>query len=258
MRIRNRFDSAQIGSNLEEKVMLAGVGNQTQILYKTTPAARAFQRTYKTTDPSSHTTLKSNGRELLERGDLRKAAARRAKGLQGPGLVNYYIFDAAFESGRNLQITVNPEFGNSSQARKIAQKYAKAAGQVPVKLRTLANEIVVHGDGDARAMNPNDIVTFHDKKNFGPLEELLVHELGHSVERRFTDKQEKAWEEARNADTAFISLYGNTSSHEDFSETLVAYVALKTKPSEISPERIKLMEKGLANRFKFIDSLNLL
>lgn len=58
--------------------------------------------------------------------------------------LNAYLFEARFDDGLTIEVQVNPEFGSTSAAREVAEKYCPAIGQLPTGLRAGVETVWIH------------------------------------------------------------------------------------------------------------------
>ena len=199
-------------------------------------------------DPTSFLALSDAGQ------GLRTMFDRRVEGWIN---VNAFLFDASFEGADDIEIQVNPEFGDVDAARIEAQRYAPVIGQLPGGLRRNVETVWIH-----KGVNPfgggNNNLLIHTGQadlyvNNGILEETFVHEASHtSLDARFASAH--GWLAAQDADPVFISTYARDNpTREDIAETWLTYFAIRYRADRISTSLKDKIVAAVPNRIKYFD-----
>lgn len=203
----------------------------------------------KNSDPTSYVALTYKGQ------GLRTMLDRRVdKFIE----YNAHLFIASFDDGVNLEIQVNPEF-DFAIAMSEAQKYSTVVGQMPYTLRNGLVDVAIH-DGDAPFSGKDRNIVIHTIQgnkyiNEGILAETLMHETVHAVIDKVHERNPQ-WLQAQNQDIAFISSYAQEHPYrEDLAESFIPYLAARFKTNRISAQLAQTINKTIANRMNYLDSL---
>ena len=98
--------------------------------------------------------------------------------------LNAFLFSASFSDGPEIEIQVNPEFGDADAARAEALKYAPVIGRLPKCLRKDVETVWIHmGNNPFGGGNDNLLIHSGQAEQYsadGILEETLVHEAAHT------------------------------------------------------------------------------
>lgn len=199
-------------------------------------------------DPSTFLELEDAGRGMRTMFDRR---------VNNWITVDAFLFTASFDDGLSTEIQVNPEFESLDEARKQAEKYAPAIGQLPTILRKDAETVWIHkgvepfGGGNRNILIHTGQADLYVKD--GILEETLVHEASHTS---LDDPHASApgWLAAQEADPTFISTYAQDfSDREDIAESFLLYLALRFRPERISESLKNTILQTIPNRIAYFD-----
>jgi len=198
-------------------------------------------------DPTSFTSISFTGQESREMFDRR---------VDGWITVEAYLFIATFEGADDIEIQVNPEFGENAASNQ-AEKYAPFIGQLPSVLRKDVNTVWIHAGTNPFGGGNNNLLIHtgqgEDYISDGILEETLIHEAAHtSLDAEHASST--GWIAAQNADNVFISTYArDNSTREDIAESFVPYFAVKYRSDRISEELKSTILQTMPNRIKYFD-----
>ena len=203
----------------------------------------------------------STFQELIYKGEDEREMYDRRKG--GRWVTNKaFLFDALFEN-QVIEIQVNNEFKNSTQASTEASKYAEIIGRLPNFLLTNVQTVWIHkGDNDYGGGNNNLLIHTGRTQEYlehEVLEEILIHEAAHtSLDWNFNGSINRSeWEEAQKKDKNFISIYAKDyPDREDVAETILPWIAVKYRKDSISQEDIDIILTTIPNRLKLFDEQN--
>ncbi|NJM37023.1 MAG: hypothetical protein HC845_03625 [Akkermansiaceae bacterium] len=176
--------------------------------------------------------------------------------------VRVHLFNAKYSDTKDLQIQVNPEFGNKSQARAQALKYARVMGRIPNCLRRNLKTVTIH-DGFQPFGGGGRDVLIHTQQSIelyetaGILEETLVHEAVHAVlDRKYETSAD--WLAAQRQDPEFITTYARDNpTREDLAESFLFFLAATYRPERISVENLAIINSTIPARIQFFQSKNL-
>ena len=175
--------------------------------------------------------------------------------------LNAYLVNASYSDGPNIEVQVNPEFGNAAAALAEAAKYGPVIGRLPACLRTSVKTVWIHkGTQPFGGGNNNLLIHTGQADQYavsGILEETLVHEATHtSLDALYAGAP--GWIAAQNADGKFISSYARDyPSREDLAETFLVYFALRHRLERISVSLANTISQTIPRRIAYLDSLNL-
>ena len=155
--------------------------------------------------------------------------------------LNAFLFNASFSDGADVEIQVNPEFGDADMARAEALKYAPVIGRLPKCLRKDVETVWIHmGNNPFGGGNDNLLIHTGQAEQYsadGILEETLVHEAAHtSLDAAHANASE--WLAAQDADGEFISTYARDNPYrEDVAESFLPYyrIPLSFRPNYAVP-----------------------
>lgn len=175
--------------------------------------------------------------------------------------VNAYLFNASFSDLPDVEIQVNPEFGDTESARTAAQEYAPVIGRLPKCLREDVQTVWIHkGVYGFGGGNNNLLIHTGQADQYvasGILEETLIHEACHTsldAEHAGAD----GWLAAQIADGGYISTYARDNpSREDVAESFLMYYALKYRADRIDQSVATLIERTIPNRIAYFGTLDL-
>ena len=174
---------------------------------------------------------------------------------------NAFLFNASFSDLPDVEIQVNPEFGNVDAARLEAEKYAPVIGRLPKCLREDVETVWIHkGVYGFGGGNNNLLIHTGQADEYvasGILEETFIHEACHTsldAEHAFAEE----WLAAQIADDAFISTYARDNpTREDIAESFLLYYALRYRAERISESVAEVIQETMPNRIAYFDSLDL-
>ena len=95
-----------------------------------------------------------------------------------------FLFVANFSDGTQIEVQVNNEFENKTNAEKVALKYVEVIGKLPGIFRKDVETIWIHKGNEDFGGGNNNLLIHHDRgleyqKN-GFLEEAFLHEASHT------------------------------------------------------------------------------
>ena len=175
--------------------------------------------------------------------------------------LNALLFNAGFSDAPDVEIQVNPEFGDVDSARREAEKYAPVIGRLPRCIRDDVKTVWIH-----KGVNPfgggNENLLIHTGQADlytaeGILEETLVHEGVHtSLDGDHANAS--GWLAAQAADGEFISTYARDNPYrEDVAETFLLYFALRCRRNRISDALAEVVMRTVPNRIAYFDNQDL-
>jgi hypothetical protein len=198
-------------------------------------------------DPTAYQKLTDAGR------GQRSMYDRRADWVD----LNAFLFNASFSDGPDIEIQVNPEFGDVDTARAEALKYAPVIGRLPKCLRKDVETGWIHlGNNPFGGGNENLLIHTGQAEQYsadGILEETLVHEAAHtSLDAAHANASE--WLAAQDADGKFISTYArNNPYREDIAESFLPYFAFRYRSDRLTKSLADVISKTIANRIAYFD-----
>jgi hypothetical protein len=174
--------------------------------------------------------------------------------------INARLFAARFSDSRVIEVQVNPEF-SSTKARRLAVKYAKVIGRLPICLRTDLDTVWIHagiepfGGGNRNLLIHTGQSTFYERD--GILEETMVHEACHtSLDDDHANA--KGWVAAQQSDPEFISTYARDNPRrEDVAETFLLWLAVRHRAERIDPAVATTIRNAVPARLKYFDKQKL-
>jgi hypothetical protein len=204
----------------------------------------------RTSDPSLFSCLEDAGRGERQIWDKR---------VDGEPIVNAFLFMSRYKDGTNIEIAINPEFGNVDDARAEAMRYAAPLGQLPTSLRRGIAKFSVHKGNEGFHAGTGQIVFYSEKADqrmtYDHLEESIFHESVHAswdAEHRLAD----GWIAAQQADGMFLTEYGrNSPDREDLAETALFAYAILHHPDRFPPADTEDTRRAVPNRIKYIEAL---
>ena len=171
----------------------------------------------------------------------------------------WYDADMASQSGRMVEIEVNPDFPEW-RARALANRYAGMLGQLPRVLRDSVDEVEINpGDYSASGFHRGwacSIYLYADMMeaewNEPFAEEIILHEAAHCLEGEHRDTA--GWKAAQRADPGFISQHAENHPHqEDFAETFSAWTAVRYRLNRIDDGIAETIGNTIPNRLAYLD-----
>ena len=206
----------------------------------------------KSSDPTAYSGLSEAGQGLRKMYDRRRNDWVRHKA---------FLFIAKYDDGLQIEVQVNPEFGSTENAQKVATKYAEVIGRLTTSLRKDVETVWIHkGVKPFGGGNNNLLIHTGQAARYvrdGILEETLVHEAAHtSLDPHYA--RSKKWQAAQKADRQFISTYAKDNSRrEDIAESYLPYFAIRYRPNRISKSLARKITETIPHRIKYFDSLDL-
>jgi hypothetical protein len=169
--------------------------------------------------------------------------------------VSAFLFIAAYEN-KNINITVNPEFGNQKSAEQVATFYANVIGRLPLFLRDGINEVYVNRGFEPLLGKDNALVIYSqlaDSFNTdGILEEVLIRESVHaSLDAEISESSE--WLSAKINDGKAISQLAADRSNEDLAESVLAYLGTRYRANRIPASVEQTIMNTIPNRIDYFD-----
>ena len=169
--------------------------------------------------------------------------------------------NAASYSFDVVDVLVNTEF-SPSVAEDLAGTYARMLGQMPAMLRSVLEELVIHDGGENWGGGPNYILIHHGysiriEDDYGEyLEEILMHEAGHSVlDFLAMTNMRMPWEEAVAADDGFVSRYAaDFPDREDATESFLAWFAIRYRSDRMTSGLADWIDEAIAARLMYFDA----
>ena len=172
--------------------------------------------------------------------------------------LNAFLFHASFSDGLDIEIQVNPEFGDQNTALAEALRYAPVIGRLPTSLRADVETVWIHRGDEPFGGGNNNILIHTDRADqssaSGILEETLVHEAAHtSLDADHATAPE--WFAAQTADGEFISTFARDHPiREDVAESFLVYLALRHRSERISQSLVETISQTIPNRVAYFDS----
>jgi hypothetical protein len=207
-----------------------------------------FPDSFKDSDPTTLTTVTYVGQQQKNVFD------RRAGNIN----INAYVFTAAFNDGANTcAMMVNPEF-SLTEAKALAEKYARNIGQMPMCIRSGLTGAVIH-DGNNPWGGGNPLTIHHGQglnyERQGIVTETMIHEASHAIfDRVFYTKD---WYDTAKADGEYISTYARDyPGREDHSETFLCWLVARYKKDRIPATHFTKITATVPNRMKYYDGKN--
>jgi hypothetical protein len=169
--------------------------------------------------------------------------------------VSAFLFIAAYEN-KNINIIVNPEFGNQKTAKQVATFYANVIGQIPLFLRDGIDEVYINRGFEPLLGKDNTLVIYSqlaDSLNTdGILEEVLIRESVHaSLDEQISTSSE--WHSAKIDDGKAISQLAADRSNEDVAESVLAYLGTRYRANRIPATAEQTIMNTIPNRIDYFD-----
>ena len=169
-----------------------------------------------------------------------------------------FLFKAKFSDDTEIEVQVNNEFENKTNAEKVALIYLEEIGRLPKLFRKNLETVWIHKGYETFGGGNNNFLIHHDAglelEKYGLLEEIFLHEGVHTS-LDSDHGSSNAWINAQKADNGnFISDYAKQHpKREDLAETVPLCFALKYKRERLSDHTIQKIEKTIPNRIKYCD-----
>ena len=169
--------------------------------------------------------------------------------------VSAFLFIAAYEN-KNINIIVNPEFGNQKSAEQVATFYANVIGRLPLFLRDGIDEVYVNRGFEPLLGKDNALVIYSqlaDSLNTdGILEEVLIRQSVHaSLNTEISESSE--WNSAKIEDGKAISQLAADRSNEDVAESVLAYLGTRYRANRIPASVEQTIMNTIPNRIDYFD-----
>jgi hypothetical protein len=169
--------------------------------------------------------------------------------------VSAFLFIAAYEN-KNINIIVNPEFGNQKSAKQVATFYANVIGRLPLFLRDGIDEVYLNRGFEPLLGKDNALVIYSqlaDSLNAdGILEEVLIRESVHaSLDEEISTSSE--WHSAKIDDGKAISQLAEDRSNEDLAESVLAYIGTRYRANRIPASAERTIMNTIPNRVDYFD-----
>ena len=171
-----------------------------------------------------------------------------------------FLFKAKFSDDTEIEVQVNNEFENKTNAEKIALIYLEEIGRLPKLFRKNLETVSIHKGYENFGGGNNNFLIHHDNglelKKYGLLEEIFLHEGVHTS-LDSDHSLSNAWINAQKSDNGnFISDYAKQyPKREDLAETLPLCFALKYKRDRLSDDIIRKIEKAIPNRIRYCNGV---
>lgn len=204
------------------------------------------------TDPTTFSSVASNGQGYRLMFDRR---------INNWVSLNAYLFRASYKDGLEIEIQVNPEFGDPTTAFAEASKYAPIIGRLPTCLRISVQSVWIHKGTEPFGGGNNNLLIHTGQADqyagSGILEEALVHEATHTS-LDAVHANAPGWIAAQTADAGFISDYARDNpNREDLAETFLLYLALRHRSERIDVSLSRTITQTIPNRIAYLDGLKL-
>jgi len=182
-----------------------------------------------------------------------------------------FSFTAEYEDNITVEVLVEYEKDKKDfeKAEEKALFYSKMYGQMPDFLKTYNNKIYIHNDfaekkgtGNAWVMHKKlefhtNLINCQNFLGYSRCAVIMVHELGHVIEKLTKVISPSEWQKARKLDKKkYASKYAKKNSHEDFAESITAWIAVRYKSDGINKSDLTKFNEFIPNRLKFFDELN--
>lgn len=138
-----------------------------------------------------------------------------------------HVYAASYQCSFEVDVLVNIEF-SESEAKNLAEGYARVLGQLPIAARSQVYELWIHA-GDFPAGGGNQSILIHTdlaERDQDYIEEIFIHESAHtSLDWQFGGLvRETDWIAASALDAGFVSSYAEQfPDREDIAESFGAY-----------------------------------
>ena len=158
-----------------------------------------------------------------------------------------FLFEAKFSDGTQIEVQVNNEFENKTNAEIVALTYVEAIGRLPELFRKDVETVWIHKGNENFGGGNNNILIHHDRG--------LEHEKYGLLDSYHSSSS--GWIEAQIADNGnFISDYAKEyPQREDVAETFPLCFALKYKRDRLDNGIIQKIEKAIPNRIKYCNNV---
>ena len=186
---------------------------------------------------------------------------------------NFHSFSFTAEYEDNITVEIFVEYEKDKKDFKKAEEkalfYSKMYGQMPDFLKTYNNKIYIHNDfaekkgtGNAWVMHKKlefhtNLINCQNFLGYSRCAVIMVHELGHVIEKLTKVISPSEWQKVRKLDKKkYASKYAKKNSHEDFAESISAWIAVRHKSDGINKSDLLKFNEFIPNRLKFFDELN--
>ena len=202
-------------------------------------------------DPTTFLSLVNAGRHNREVWDCR---------IGKWAILNVYVFNARFDDGLLIEVLVNPEYGSTSAANQLADRYARILGQMPTGLRSGVNMLTIHKGYERANGGGNHDINLHqdyaeETMVKGFLEEMIMHEAVHATLGPNHNNAED-WRKAQRADGKYISTYARDyPDTEDLAESFSTWFIARIRTERMPHETLRTISATIPNRLAYFDAL---
>jgi hypothetical protein len=182
-----------------------------------------------------------------------------------------FSFTAEYEDNITVELLVEykKDEKDFEKAEKKALFYSKMYGQMPDFLKNYNKKIYIHNDftvssgtgawwvmHNKREFHINS-KNCHEFSGYSRCAVVMVHELGHVIHKLTGVISPSKWQKAKKLDKKkYVSKYAKKNSHEDFAESITAWVVIRHKSDRINKSDLAKFNEFIPNRLKFFDELN--
>ena len=231
-------------------------------------SANSINSYYSSPTPLKHIINKDDPTTYEDLKFIKKETNKTVDRRYGEGLheATFFIFEAKYQIGEDIQIWVNSEFKTHENIAEAALKYSKMIGKLPIFFRKELKWIVIHGPWEDKskctcawyAMRNAGVYIHTEMIREEEQQETLIHELAHvTIDMLYYGSaNEIIWTQAQKEDAKSISRYAKKNPLvEDIAESVVAWVAVRCKKDRISNSVYKKIIKTIPNRLTVLDDL---
>ncbi|MCY4514523.1 MAG: hypothetical protein OXC69_05235 [Candidatus Tectomicrobia bacterium] len=202
-------------------------------------------------DPTTFLSLDDAGRHDRQVWDSR---------IRKWSIIKTYVFNARYDDGLLIEVLVNPEYGSTSAATQVADRYARILGQIPTGLRVGVNMLTIHKGYEGANGGGNHDINLHEDHAEetmarGFLEEMILHEAVHATLGPNHNNDED-WQRAQTLDGMYISTYARDYPHtEDLAESLSTWFLARFRTERMPDETLRTIYRSIPNRLAYFDAL---
>ncbi len=171
-----------------------------------------------------------------------------------------FVFEASFSNNKIVGIWAHSSFGSKVLAQEYADKVTHRLGKLPNFMRDVLSHVVIH-KGDAGAFAESEghfFVLYSDnidtRISNNDLEETIFHESVHAA-LDATYLTDETWNEAKESDNAFITIYGKENAKEDLAESAIFAYTMIMYPGRLSSDMEEWVNENTANRLEFFRTI---
>ncbi len=173
-------------------------------------------------------------------------------------VVNAYRWNLLFDEGKTVPVIVHPLLGGASNREREVRLVAENLGRVPAVMRARLLTVYLDEGTGHPTTRPEHHVSYIPERsmdiwgNHGHLEEMILHETGHTSEAGFAES--RCWAAAQESDPAVVSTYARDNpNREDFAETIGIYIPFRHWPELLPPADRKAIREGIPARIRCLD-----